>query len=98
MVCLVVQAERIIIVLDASGITTADEATLDALARLQLTACRLGASIRLRNARPELLDLLSLTGLAGVIEADSGIDSDRLPEQRKEVGVDEEVDPRDAAL
>lgn len=39
---------------------------LDALARLQLTAKRLGRSIRLRNVPPQLADLLKLTGMDDV--------------------------------
>jgi hypothetical protein len=45
----------------------ADLPTVDALARLELTARRLGREIRLAGASPELLGLLGLAGLAGVV-------------------------------
>jgi hypothetical protein len=45
----------------------ADARSVDALARLQLTARRLGCQIRLVRASPELDDLLSFLGLAGVV-------------------------------
>ena len=45
----------------------ADARSVDALARLQLTARRLGCEIRLVRASPELDDLLSFLGLAGVV-------------------------------
>lgn len=43
-----------------------DLGVLDALARLQLGARRLGLSIELRDACPRLLELLELAGLAGL--------------------------------
>jgi len=45
----------------------ADAATVDALARLQLTAKRLGCRMRLRNASAELLQLVAFMGLADVL-------------------------------
>ena len=45
----------------------ADVATVDALARLQLTAKRLGCRLRLRNASAELLQLVAFMGLADVL-------------------------------
>jgi ABC-type transporter Mla MlaB component len=47
---------------DVSSVTHADVATLDALARLQLTARRMGRSIRLCHVRGPLHDLLHLVG------------------------------------
>jgi hypothetical protein len=47
--------------------TPPDLAVVNELARLQLAARRLGCSIRLRNACPELWDLLELAGLVGVV-------------------------------
>jgi hypothetical protein len=41
--------------------------TVGALARLRLAARRLGCELRLRNARAELLELLSLAGLEEVL-------------------------------
>jgi hypothetical protein len=45
----------------------ADVATVDALARIQLTAKRLGCRMRLRNASVELLQLVAFMGLADVL-------------------------------
>jgi hypothetical protein len=47
----------------------ATAATVDALARIQLEALRLGCRIRLQNAAPELLDLIALIGLEQVLPA-----------------------------
>ena len=42
---------------------------IDALARLQLAARRLGCSIRLRDVTPDLRRLLDLTGLSECLRA-----------------------------
>ena len=57
-----------IVVCDVSGVPV-DAVTVDALARLQLAARRHGCQVRLRNASPELLDLLALMGLRDVLPA-----------------------------
>ena len=44
-----------------------DAITVDALARLQMAARRTGCSIRLRNASPELRELVAFMGLADVV-------------------------------
>jgi ABC-type transporter Mla MlaB component len=41
--------------------------TVDALARLQLAAGRLGCTVRLRNASPGLRELVALMGLDDVL-------------------------------
>jgi ABC-type transporter Mla MlaB component len=51
---------------DVAGIAP-DAVTVDALARLQLGAQRLGCRIRLRNASPELVDLVTFMGLRDVL-------------------------------
>lgn len=85
------------IVVDVSSLTAPDERTLEVLVRLQLTARRCGASIRLHHARAELVDLLALVGLAEVLPVivESGLEPDRLVEQGEQVLVNEEVDPGD---
>ena len=94
------------IVVDVSALTEPDERTLEHLARLQLAAHRSGASIRLRHAPPALVDLLALAGLSELLpvvdepallaeRGNSGVEVERLVEERKEVGVDEEIDRRD---
>jgi ABC-type transporter Mla MlaB component len=52
---------------DLGALTTADLATVNALARLHLTAVRCGGKIRLRDVSSELHELLALIGLCGVI-------------------------------
>jgi ABC-type transporter Mla MlaB component len=44
-----------------------DAVTVDALARLQLAAKRHGCRVRLRNASPELLNLVAFLGLEDVL-------------------------------
>ena len=53
-------------VCDVAGVEP-DAATVDALARLQLGARRAGCCVRLRNASPELLELVEFMGLADVL-------------------------------
>ena len=55
------------IVCDVGALIDPDAATVDALARLQLTARQLGSRIRLRRACGELLELLELMGLSEVL-------------------------------
>ena len=54
-------------VLDVGLLTSPDAATVDALARVLLTARRLGRTVRLRHASPRLLELLELFGLDDVL-------------------------------
>ena len=77
---------------------------VDELARLQLAARRLGCSVRLRHACPELWGLLELVGLAGVmsgaglgleIGAGPGLEVGGEAEDGEQVGVEEAVDPGD---
>ena len=78
------------------GTERPDLAMVDALARMQLVARRLGCSIRLRGAGAELLGLLDLLGLARVVTDDAAGPGLRLqvvgkPECGEEVGVEEAV-------
>ncbi len=90
------QPRRPILVVDVRGLEP-DLRTLETLARLQLAARRSGASIRLRHVCPMLRDLLRWSGLGELLPlaAESGVEGDGLLEQREELLVDEEVDPRD---
>ena len=56
-----------VLVCDVAALEDPDAAAVDALARLQLDARRLGAEVRLRYPSRELLELLALFGLAGVL-------------------------------
>ncbi len=71
-----------------------DEASLDAILRTQLAARRCGLSIELDGLSPKIADLIALLGLEDVLPG-SGVEVDREPEQREEIGVDVEVDPGD---
>jgi hypothetical protein len=52
---------------DVGDVAEPDADTIDALARLQLLALRLGVRFRFSSASDELRDLLALTGLADVL-------------------------------
>jgi ABC-type transporter Mla MlaB component len=86
-----------LVTVEVGGLANPDQIAIDALARLQLTARRLGSSIRLRHARAKLRDLLVLTGLCDQLPCGGGLRAQpqRQVEQREEVRVDEEVDPAD---
>ena len=51
---------------DVAGVDP-DAVTVDALARLQLGARRQGCVVRLRNASPELRELVAFMGLTAVL-------------------------------
>jgi hypothetical protein len=72
---------------ELGALVAANAVTLDALARLQLTARRLGRRIRFGNASAELRELVALAGLAGVL----ALEPRRQPEEREQrLGVEEE--------
>jgi hypothetical protein len=76
------------------GALEADAATLDLLARLQLSARRLGIEVRLLDASPELRELVAFAGLNGVLR----LEPKREPEEREEpFGVEEESQLDDPA-
>ena len=82
---------------DVAALAPVDATAIDTLARLQLTARRLGGAIRLRDATDELRDVLALTGLREALPLCAGlrVEADREPEQGEQVRIDEEVDPAD---
>jgi hypothetical protein len=69
------------------GALPPDVEAVDALARLQLSARRLGLEVRLRHASSELQDLLVFAGLREVLRVEPGGQAEQR-EQR--VGVEEE--------
>jgi ABC-type transporter Mla MlaB component len=88
---------------DVGGLAEPDAITIDALARLQLTAGRLGCRVELRGACGELEDLLTLTGLLGVLTGgvlvSSAVEAWREPELREQaLRVEEEADPGDPTV
>jgi hypothetical protein len=62
---------------------------VDALARLQLSAQRMGCTVRVQHAWRDLAELLDLAGLASVLEAGGQA------EGREQLGVEEVVQPGD---
>ncbi len=90
-----------LVVCDVGALVDPDAVTVDALARLQLTALRGGRRVRLRHACDELRELLALSGLAEVLRLGpaSGLETRGQPEQWEQaLGVEEEADPGDPAV
>lgn len=88
---------------DVGALAEPDATTIDALARLQLTARRLGRRVEFRSACEELEDLLTLTGLLGVLtvggRVESAVEAWREPELREQAPrVEEEADPDDPTV
>jgi hypothetical protein len=76
---------------DVDAVESPDLGTVDALARMALTARRLGHRVELQRARPELRELLELAGLGSL-----AVEVVRQAEQWEEaLGVEEEDDPAD---
>ncbi|GAA0929886.1 STAS domain-containing protein [Streptomyces rhizosphaericus] len=92
------------VTVDVGGVGRPDLTVVEALARLRLTAGRLGRGIQLRNARGELRRLLAWTGLDEALTAPAALGHALGPErggeaeQREEaLGVQEGVEPGDPA-
>lgn len=92
-----------VVVCDVTAIG-ADLVTIEVLARLRLTALRLGCRLELRNASPRLQELLRLCGLRDVLPSERLARLDRLPlgrdggqaeEGKPARGVEEGVEPGD---
>jgi hypothetical protein len=83
------------VVCDVGALTEPDLVTVDALARLQLTAVRLGSVLWLCHAGDELKALLALVGLSEVLplRLESRLQVVGKPEQREEGrGVEKRVE------
>jgi ABC-type transporter Mla MlaB component len=103
--CLCSHARRLLesgdadrLVCDVGALADPDAVTIEALARLQLTARRVGSQIGLRNASRELRELLDFAGLRGVVPLSRGsrVEAGRQAEEREVLGgVQEERDPAD---
>lgn len=98
--------EGAVVVCEVSGIAEPSAITVETLARLRLTARRLGADIRVRGAHARLRQLLAFVGLDGIVPIDGGIPIDggsalephRQAEQREQpLDVEEVGDPADPA-
>jgi anti-anti-sigma regulatory factor len=89
------------IVCDVGAVMAPDAVTIDALARLQLTAKRMGCEMRIRRASPELRDLIAFMGLSGVVPLSdqSAVEARRQPKEGEQrVRGEEEGDPADPAV
>ena len=75
--------------------STVSLANVEALARLQLAARRMGLDLRLHVVSRELRDLIQLAGLTQVL----GVEPRGQPEEREQrVGVEEEGELGDAIV
>lgn len=87
----------VVVVCDVHGLR-ADIGAIDALARLALTARRLGGRISLRGASEDLLRVVAFCGLRAVLPL-GGVQAQRQAEEREQaLGVEERVDRRDAPV
>jgi hypothetical protein len=77
------------------GVLPADAVALDALARLQLAARRVGLELELCNASRELCCLITFTGLEEVLRVEPGREAE---EREKRLGVEEERELGDPAV
>ena len=86
-------------VCDVARHPDADLRVVEILARLALTAGRLGRRIRVRHASREVREFLAFAGLDDVVPCEAGsVQARWQPEQREEPrGVQEEHDVGDAA-
>ena len=87
-----------LVVCDVSSLGDPDAGTIDALARMQLTARRLGRRVQLRHACADLQDLVAFTGLGDVLPlyGTLRLETRRQPKEGEESrGVEEEADPDD---
>jgi ABC-type transporter Mla MlaB component len=65
-VCALLRTSGDVAACDVAGVAP-DAVTVEALARLQLAARRLGCEVRLRNASSSLLEVVELMGLTHVL-------------------------------
>jgi ABC-type transporter Mla MlaB component len=87
-----------VLVCDVGALTHPDAGTVEALARLQLGARRLGRRIRLRDPSCELCELVELFGLTDVLPGEGALRREPLgePEEREQpLGVEERVEMGD---
>lgn len=88
-----------VIVCDVGSVVTPDLATVDALARLALTARRSGGAIHLRGVSPRLGELIALVGMDDLLPGgeDLRFEARGQAEEREDpLGVEEVVHPDDA--
>jgi hypothetical protein len=86
-------ADADVVVCDVAALVNPDAGTVDALARLQLTARRLGRRVRLLHAGAELQGLLDLMGLSEELEGLPVEPGREAEEGEPASGVQKESDP-----
>ena len=75
-------SDAAVLVCDVGAVVDADIGTVDVLARVQLTARRLGRLVTLRAASDDLLALLAFAGLSEVLlRSRLGLEASGQPEQ-----------------
>ena len=92
--------DALVVICDLAAFVQVDAVLVETLARLQLTALRLGSGIQLYRASRALTGLLALTGLQQIIQerSRSGFQPRWQAEEREErLGVEERVEPDDLA-
>ncbi|WP_175543583.1 STAS domain-containing protein [Micromonospora pattaloongensis] len=77
-------AQGAVVVCDVSAVVEPSAVILDVLARLRLTARRLGADIRVHAAHANLCQLLALTGLGAVTPLGSALQPHWQAEEREQ--------------
>ncbi len=89
-----------LVVCDVGGVLDADAGTIEALARMQLTAKRLGRRVVVRDVRGEVRDLIGLAGLLDVLPCGELLLEAGWEAEEREVpgGVEEERDPGDPSV
>lgn len=90
-----------LVICDVTALTEPDLETVDALARLELTARRQGARLLLVEACEDLCRLLAFAGLRDVVlvEPELGLECERETEEREQLrGVEEEAGPDDPSV
>ena len=90
-----------VLVCDVGALVRADLAAVDALARVQLAARRLGCRMLLQRTSPELRELLAYAGLSEALPLRPALrlQPQRQPEEREQrLRVEEEGEPGDPAV
>ncbi len=90
-----------LVVCDMRALVGPDAVAVDTVARLQLTARRLGRRVRLRNVSLELQELLAFVGLCDVVPPCDALalqPSGKVKEGEQAGGVEEKADSGDPAV
>jgi ABC-type transporter Mla MlaB component len=96
---LLVRSRSELVICDVAALVDPDAETVEALARLQLTARMLGCRVSLREPGDRLQELLTFVGLADVFPCVSDVETVGKTEEREQsLGIEEEADPGDPAV